>query len=138
MSTPVYLDYNATTPVDPEVSDAIEPYLREHYGNPSSSHAYGRRTHDAIEQARAQVAGRTVNRCGSGACRLRLDQCLGQTAGTPVITARSTAVNPVCQQESPLAHGAQGAVKLDNFNWQTHSRVLYQLPFRARARIRQG
>jgi len=56
MSIPVYLDYNATTPVDPEVADAIEPYLREHYGNPSSSHGYGRRAHDAVEQARAQVA----------------------------------------------------------------------------------
>ncbi|MEA3292674.1 MAG: cysteine desulfurase family protein [Pseudomonadota bacterium] len=56
MNAPVYLDYNATTPVDPEVADAIEPYLREYFGNPSSGHAYGRRAHDALEQARAQVA----------------------------------------------------------------------------------
>lgn len=39
---PVYLDHNATTPVLPEVVDAMLPYLREHFGNPSSSHAYGR------------------------------------------------------------------------------------------------
>ena len=47
MKTPVYLDYNATTPVAPEVADAIEPYLREHFGNPSSSHAYAAARYDA-------------------------------------------------------------------------------------------
>jgi cysteine desulfurase len=52
----IYLDYNATTPVAPEVLDAMLPFLRESYGNPSSSHAAGRRAHEAIEEARAQVA----------------------------------------------------------------------------------
>jgi cysteine desulfurase len=56
MNLPIYLDYNATTPVDPRVADAIEPYLRQHFGNPSSSHIYGRRAHEAVEQARQQVA----------------------------------------------------------------------------------
>ena len=56
MSAPIYLDYNATTPVDPLVADAIEPYLREHFGNPSSSHVYGQKAHQAVEQAREQVA----------------------------------------------------------------------------------
>lgn len=56
MHPPVYLDYNATTPVDSRVADAIEPYLREHFGNPSSTHVYGRRAHEAIERAREQVA----------------------------------------------------------------------------------
>jgi len=56
VSKPVYLDFNATTPVDPAVADAIEPYLRVHFGNPSSSHVYGQRAHEAVEQARAQVA----------------------------------------------------------------------------------
>lgn len=56
MKTPVYLDHNATTPVAPEVADAIDPYVREHFGNPSSSHAYGRRAHDAVNRAREQVA----------------------------------------------------------------------------------
>jgi cysteine desulfurase len=53
---PIYLDYNATTPVDPAVLDALVPYLREHFGNPSSSHAYGKAAHQAIDQARRQVA----------------------------------------------------------------------------------
>lgn len=53
---PIYLDHNATTPLLPEVVDAMLPYLREHFGNPSSGHAYGRRTQMAIAKARAQVA----------------------------------------------------------------------------------
>src|ERR1700685_2225924 len=53
---PIYLDYNATTPIDPAVLDAMLPYLREHFGNPSSTHVYGKTTHDAIEHARGQVA----------------------------------------------------------------------------------
>ncbi len=39
---PVYLDHNASTPVLPEVVDAMLPYLREHFGNPSSTHVYGK------------------------------------------------------------------------------------------------
>jgi cysteine desulfurase len=53
---PIYLDHNATTPILPEVVDAMLPYLREHFGNPSSGHAYGRRAHDAVARARRQVA----------------------------------------------------------------------------------
>jgi cysteine desulfurase len=53
---PVYLDYNATTPHDPEVVDAMRPYMEEHFGNPSSSYSYGVQTRGAIENARAQVA----------------------------------------------------------------------------------
>ena len=53
---PVYLDYNATTPVDPGVLKAMLPYLREEFGNPSSAHALGRRAHEAVEWARGEVA----------------------------------------------------------------------------------
>jgi len=53
---PIYLDYNATTPVHPEVVEAMLPWLREHFGNPSSAHVYGHRAHDAVERARTQVA----------------------------------------------------------------------------------
>jgi len=53
---PIYLDYNATTPVAREVADAMAPYLYEHFGNPSSSHSYGATTMKAVETARIQVA----------------------------------------------------------------------------------
>jgi cysteine desulfurase len=56
MNVPIYLDYNATTPVNPLVADAIDPYLHQHFGNPSSTHVYGRNAHAAVERARAQVA----------------------------------------------------------------------------------
>jgi cysteine desulfurase len=52
----IYLDYNATTPLLPEVVDAMLPYLRDHFGNPSSSHALGRAARAAVETAREQVA----------------------------------------------------------------------------------
>jgi cysteine desulfurase len=53
---PHYLDHNATTPIHPDVLEAMLPYLREHFGNPSSSHVFGQRTHAAVERAREQVA----------------------------------------------------------------------------------
>ncbi|MGD9145436.1 MAG: cysteine desulfurase family protein, partial [Anaerolineae bacterium] len=53
---PIYLDYNATTPISREVADAMVPYLYGHFGNPSSSHPYGIETNRAVEAARAQVA----------------------------------------------------------------------------------
>lgn len=53
---PIYLDYNATTPHASEVIEAMRPYLEEHFGNPSSSHWYGRKTREAVETARSQVA----------------------------------------------------------------------------------
>lgn len=56
MKKPIYLDYNATTPIDKEVADAMIPYLTEIFGNPSSSHYYGYQTKKAIEDARNQVA----------------------------------------------------------------------------------
>jgi len=53
---PIYLDYNATTPIDPAVGEAMLPYINEHFGNPSSSHIYGREAKKAVEKARKQIA----------------------------------------------------------------------------------
>lgn len=53
---PIYLDHNATTPISPEVVEAMLPFLTTHFGNPSSAHALGRRAKDAVEQARSEVA----------------------------------------------------------------------------------
>ena len=57
MQLPIYLDYSATTPVDPRVVDAMVPWLRDHFGNPASrSHAFGWEAEKAVENAREQVA----------------------------------------------------------------------------------
>jgi cysteine desulfurase len=53
---PIYLDYNATTPILPEVLEAMLPYLREHFGNPSSLHPYGREARAGVDRARDEVA----------------------------------------------------------------------------------
>jgi len=53
---PIYLDYNATTPVDHEVAAAMQPYLSDYFGNPSSSHSYGFETRKAVKSARSQIA----------------------------------------------------------------------------------
>ena len=54
---PIYMDYGATTPVDPRVVDAMIPWLREHFGNPASrSHAWGWEAEEAVEKARGHVA----------------------------------------------------------------------------------
>jgi cysteine desulfurase len=58
MKLPIYLDYHASTPVDPRALDAMLPYFSDHFGNPASkTHAYGWKANDAVELARRQVAG---------------------------------------------------------------------------------
>lgn len=57
MTHPIYLDYNATTPIADEVAEAMAPYLYGYFGNPSSTHSFGVAAKKAVEIARAQVAG---------------------------------------------------------------------------------
>src|SRR6188768_795099 len=53
----IYLDNAATTPLDPEVFEAMKPFMLEDFGNPSSIHSHGRKVRAAIETARKQIAG---------------------------------------------------------------------------------
>ena len=53
----IYLDYNASTPIAPEVAEAIRPFLSDHFGNPSSTHWAGSPARQAVEKARGQIAG---------------------------------------------------------------------------------
>ncbi len=52
----IYLDYNATTPIDSDVVEAMLPYFQDHFGNPSSTHSLGRAAHESIEDSRAKVS----------------------------------------------------------------------------------
>jgi cysteine desulfurase len=55
-TAPIYLDYNATTPIEPKVLQAMLPYFEEYFGNPSSGHIYGKATKEAVSKAREQTA----------------------------------------------------------------------------------
>jgi cysteine desulfurase len=88
---PVYLDYNATTPVDPRVAEAALPYLSRHFGNPSSSHAFGLEPHRAVEQARFDVAQLVGGRCD------------GERSGGVVFTGSGSEANLLALRGSVLA-----------------------------------
>ncbi|RZT85890.1 cysteine desulfurase [Pseudonocardia sediminis] len=83
---PIYLDYNATTPVDPAVLEVALPYLATHFGNPSSSHHYGTAPYEAVSRARAQVAA-----------------LLGATAGEIVFTGGGSESDTLAVRGAVLA-----------------------------------
>jgi cysteine desulfurase len=106
---PIYLDHNATTPVRPEVLEAMLPYYRERFGNPSSIHWAGRQVKGAVEEAREQVA-RLVNclpvevvftSCGSEADNMAIKgvASASRQKGNHIITTRveHPAVLQTCQ-----------------------------------------
>ena len=76
MRSPIYLDNQATTPTDPKVLEAMQPYFCEIFGNPSSSHCFGLRAKEAIEKARQQVA-----------------DCIGASAQEIIFTSGATESN---------------------------------------------
>ena len=83
---PIYLDYNATTPVDPRVAETVQPYLTTHFGNPSSGHAYAG-SHRALAEARQQLAG-----------------LIGAEPAEMVFTASGSEANNLAIRGSVLAH----------------------------------
>ena len=101
---PIYCDYNATTPVDPRVLEAMLPYFGEQFGNPSSSHAYGLATHAAVDRARSQVAALlgcapeeiVFTGGGSEADNLAIKGIaeVSQARGDHIITSRRSSIRP--------------------------------------------
>lgn len=87
----IYLDYNATTPTDPAVTEAMLPFLRERFGNPSSSHAVGRPVREAIETARASVA-----------------RLIGANAGGIYFTSGGTEASNWAIKGAAFAHRSRG------------------------------
>ncbi|MHB0858094.1 MAG: cysteine desulfurase family protein [Anaerolineae bacterium] len=91
MEKPIYLDYNATTPIAPEVVDAIQPCLGPLFGNPSSPHVYGIKAKQAVERAREQVA-----------------RFLGCAPGEVVFTSGGTESNNMALKGVAEAHALRG------------------------------
>ena len=82
---PIYMDYSATTPIDPRVVDKMIPYLREQFGNPASrSHSYGWDAERAVEEARENVAA-LVNADPREICAHQSDRQRLEKAG-PVLS----------------------------------------------------
>ncbi|MBP8822320.1 MAG: cysteine desulfurase [Flavobacteriales bacterium] len=104
----IYLDNAATTQLDPEVIDAMLPYMREHFGNPSAVHAYGRKARAGIEQARRKVA--SLLHCAPG--EIVFTSCGTEADNMAILGAvRDLGVQHVIT--SPIEHHAVEHVALE-------------------------
>jgi cysteine desulfurase len=92
---PVYLDYNATTPVDPRVADAALPYLTTYFGNPSSAHSYAAQPRRAVADAREAIAA-----------------LIGAAPGEIVFTAGGSEADTLAIRGSVLARGAPAGAQV--------------------------
>lgn len=121
---PIYLDHNATTPVDPEVREAMLPYLGESFGNPSSLHGFGAKARKAVDEAREKVAS----------CLMcRPDEIVFTSGGTESI---HLALHPIPQDlvQNPKAHVITSSVehqsvlqpleRLEKQGWITATRLV--------------
>jgi len=124
----IYLDANATTPVDPAVLEAMLPFLREHYANPAASYAGGRRVRRAIEQARAQVAALL------GA---RLGEITFTSGGTESINAVHASVRALWPEKPELIiTGTEHAAVLESARrWQAEGGKVVTAPVNPDGRV---
>lgn len=90
----IYLDYNGTTPIYPEVTAAMMPYLQEHFGNPGSTHVYGDAPQKAIETARRRILYQLL---GADAATTPLSACIFTACGTE---ADNMAIHIALQQHA--------------------------------------
>src|SRR5260370_28021882 len=97
MNRRIYLDHNASTPVHPEVLQAMLPYFSEYFGNPSSLHGFGREPRDGMQTARDQAAG-----------------FLKVSKGQIVFTSLRTHPDNLAINTSPAAHRAADSITPHN------------------------
>jgi cysteine desulfurase len=95
---PIYLDYNATTPIDPRVTEAMRPFLAEHFGNPSSSHGYGDAPRAALTAARGGVA----NLIGAGPDEIVFT---GSGSEADTLAIRGVVLAALADDRARWAHG---------------------------------
>jgi len=98
----IYLDFNATTPILPEVLDAMLPYLREGFGNPSSDHAQGIRAREGVELARGQVAALI----GGSANEIVFTSCATESSNLAIRGVAATRAAPGRVVTSSIEHPA--------------------------------
>jgi len=124
----IYLDNAATTPLDPEVFEAMKPFLLEDFGNPSSTHAHGRKVKAAIESARKQIA--SLLNCTPGEIIFTSG---GTEADNAIITSAVASYNIRHIISSPIEHHAvehtldhlvkQGIIELHHVNLDARGHV---------------
>ncbi|WP_395731558.1 cysteine desulfurase family protein [Prosthecobacter sp.] len=124
----IYLDANATTPVDPAVLEAMLPFLREHYANPSASYAAGRRVRRAIEQARGQVAA---------LLNAHLGEITFTSGGTESINAVHASVRALWPEKPELIiTGTEHAAVLESARrWQAEGGKVTRVPVHSDGRV---
>lgn len=124
----IYLDANATTPVDPAVLEAMLPFLREHYANPAASYAAGRRVRRAIEQARAQVAALL----GAGT-----EEIIFTSGGTESINAVHASVRALWPEKAELIiTGTEHAAVVESAaRWEAQGGKVVIAPVHADGRV---
>src|SRR5262245_61555631 len=98
----IYLDFNATTPIRAEVLDAMLPYLRDGFGNPSSDHARGVLARDAIERARSEVA----TLIGATAGEIVFTSCATESSNLAIRGVAGVAAKPGRVVTSTIEHPA--------------------------------
>jgi len=117
MFAPAYLDHNATTPLDTRVLDSMLPYLKEHFGNPSSRHEYGRAARAALDAARQQVAAAV----GAHPTEVVFTSG-GSEANNLFIKGAAACLRPSTLAISAIEHPCVGAPagELKRTGWQVH------------------
>ncbi len=117
MFAPVYLDHNATTPLDARVLEAMLPFLNERYGNPSSRHEYGRAARAAIDAARSQVAAAV----GAHPTEVVFTSG-GSEANNLFIKGAAACLKPSVVAVSAIEHPCvrEPAAELKRLGWQLH------------------